>query len=58
MMNVPSHKKWRREVQKNVMEGEKEEGSTGGSLGSSYKARAPVPFFKLPQANRALDLRD
>ena len=28
-MNVPSHKKWRREVQKNVMEGEKEEG--GGS---------------------------
>ena len=57
-MNVPSHKKWRREVQKNVMEGEKEEGGTSGGLGSSYKARAPVPFFKLPQANKALDLRD
>ena len=50
--------KWRREVQKNVMEGEKEEGGTSGGLGSSYKAKALVPFFKLPQANRALDLRD
>ena len=57
-MNVPSHEKWRREVQKNVMEEEKEEGGTSGGLGLSYKARAPVPFFKLPQANRALDLRD
>ena len=47
-MNVPSHKKWRREVQKNVMEGEKEEGGASGGLGSIYKARALVPFFKLP----------
>ena len=26
--NVPSHKKWRRDIQKNVMEKEKEEGDT------------------------------
>ena len=51
-MNVPSHKEWRREVQKNVMEREKEEGGTSGGLGSSYKGRAPLPFFKLPQALR------
>ena len=35
--DMPSHKEWRREVQKNVMEGEKEEGGTRGGLGSSYK---------------------
>ena len=45
--NVPSHKKWRREVQKNVMEGEKEEGGTSGGLDSSYNGRAPLPFFNL-----------
>ena len=45
--NVPSHKKWRRDVQKNVMEEEKEEGGTSGGLDSSYKSRAPLPFFNL-----------
>ena len=45
--NVLSHRKWRREVQKNVMEEEKEEGGTSGGLGSRYKSRAPLPFFNL-----------
>ena len=57
-MNVPSHKKWRREVQKNVMEGEKEEGGASGGLDSGYKSRAPVPFFKLPKAQEVVDQRD
>ena len=57
-MNVPSHKKWRREIQKNVMEGEKEEGGIGGGLDSSYKSRVPLPFFKFPKAQEALDQRD
>ena len=39
--------KWRREVQKNVMEEKKEEGGTSGVLDSSYKSRAPLPFFDL-----------
>ena len=41
-----------------MMEGEKEEGGTTGGLGSSYKGRAPLPFFKLPKAQEALDQRD
>ena len=51
-MNVPSHEKWRREVQKNVRGERKRRGGTSGGLGSSYKGRVPVPFFNLFQAHK------
>ena len=40
-------------VQKNVMGKEKEEGNASRGLGSSYKRKAPLPFFNLQKAHKS-----
>ena len=45
--NLLGHNMWRQEVQKNVIGKEKEGGGTSGGLDSSYKSKAPLPFFNL-----------
>ena len=52
IMNMVNHFVWSRELHKNVMGEEKEEGGTRGRLGSSYKSRAPLQFFSLDKEHK------
>ena len=50
---MPSRFVWRREVQKNVLVKEKEEGGISGGWDSSYKSVAPLPFFTLQKTHKS-----